>query len=256
VLDRPLDLIGRDEPSVRPGLVRPRTGQHGVVWWDPSVLRLGVEAGAGLRQGEILADVAGPSKAEYDAWRTARQKTIDAGRTPEWRIFTASEAEAAPAGFAVEVRWEFTERAAGRPSGPRFGTLVHALLGSAALDASREQLAEMAVLHGRLCGASPVEVDAAAAAAHAALGHVLLRRAREAGTVRREMPVMLAEGESMLEGVIDLAFEDAGGWTVVDFKTDADLAVRRLHYETQVRWYAYALGRLTGRAVEAWLLAV
>ena len=42
----------------------------------------------------------------------------------------------------------------------------------------------------------------------------------------------------------------------IDFKTDVDLGAKRLHYERQLRWYAVALGRLTGSVVVANLLAL
>ena len=60
----------------------------------------------------------------------------------------------------------------------------------------------------------------------------------------------------MLEGALDLAFLENGIWTVVDFKTDADLAPRRRHYEAQLRWYALALSRLTGQQARCILFGV
>ena len=55
---------------------------------------------------------------------------------------------------------------------------------------------------------------------------------------------------------MDLAFVERGGWIVVDFKTDADLGERRAQYERQLRWYAYALARLTGMEARGVLLGV
>jgi len=80
---------------------------------------------------------------------------------------------------------------------------------------------------------------AAARAAHAALGHPLLRRAAEAskrGELRRETPVLLRiEAGRIAEGIVDLALREKirrrRGWTVVDFKTDRELASRRREYE-------------------------
>lgn len=43
-----------------------------------------------------------------------------------------------------------------------------------------------------------------------------------------------------------------GAWTVVDFKTDANLSQRRRQYELQLGWYLYALSSITkatGRGV-------
>ena len=59
-----------------------------------------------------------------------------------------------------------------------------------------------------------------------------------------------------LEGIIDLAYLEGQRWTILDFKTDADFGPKRLHYERQLRWYALALGRLTGLPVTANLLGI
>ena len=64
------------------------------------------------------------------------------------------------------------------------------------------------------------------------------------------------EGSRLLEGVIDLAFVEAGAWVVVDFKTDADIAENRQRYERQLQWYVYALEQLTGMCGRGVLLGV
>ena len=57
-----------------------------------------------------------------------------------------------------------------------------------------------------------------------------------------------------MEGVLDLAFEDDGGWTVVDFKTASELAGALARYRRQVGMYASAVARATGRPVTAVLM--
>ena len=85
----------------------------------------------------------------------------------------------------------------------------------------------------------------------------MLDRARKSATWRRELPVLLKlEGNRVLEGVIDLAFEAAGRWYLVDFKTDADISGNRARYERQLRWYALAIARLTSAPVLAHLLSI
>jgi ATP-dependent exoDNAse (exonuclease V) beta subunit len=59
---------------------------------------------------------------------------------------------------------------------------------------------------------------------------------------------------SLVEGVLDLAFEDGGGWTVVDFKTDAEMGAELATYRRQVRLYASIVARATGTAVTPVLL--
>jgi ATP-dependent exoDNAse (exonuclease V) beta subunit len=59
-----------------------------------------------------------------------------------------------------------------------------------------------------------------------------------------------------VEGVLDLAFRDGSEWTVVDFKTDVELAARRAAYEVQVALYARAVAAATGEPARAVLLSV
>jgi ATP-dependent helicase/nuclease subunit A len=58
----------------------------------------------------------------------------------------------------------------------------------------------------------------------------------------------------LVEGVVDLAFEEEDGWVVVDFKTDQDLAGELETYRDQVRLYARAVTDATGRPAQAVLL--
>jgi ATP-dependent exoDNAse (exonuclease V) beta subunit len=138
--------------------------------------------------------------------------------------------------------------------------LVHAVLATVPLDAEPARIAEIALMHGRVLGATADELDAAATAVRAALAHPLLQRARSAevgGRCRRETPVTLPiAGGRLLEGVVDLAFEEDDGWTVVDFKTDRELDGLVPRYRRQVALYAEAVARATGRAARAVLLSV
>jgi ATP-dependent exoDNAse (exonuclease V) beta subunit len=63
-------------------------------------------------------------------------------------------------------------------------------------------------------------------------------------------------GGELVEGVVDLAFRDADGWTVVDFKTDAELAGRKARYDTQVLLYVEAIRAATGDPARGVLLMV
>jgi ATP-dependent exoDNAse (exonuclease V) beta subunit len=65
-----------------------------------------------------------------------------------------------------------------------------------------------------------------------------------------------AEDGGRLEGVVDLAFLEAGTWHVIDFKTDADVRSRIEHYAVQVGWYTHAMARLTGVPARGYLLRV
>jgi ATP-dependent exoDNAse (exonuclease V) beta subunit len=145
-----------------------------------------------------------------------------------------------------------------RPTGPRFGTLVHATLATVALDAARDAIAEVAALQGRILGATAEETAAATALVESALAHPVLVRAREAwraGRCRRESPITAVKpGGLIVEGVLDLAFEEDSSWTVVDFKTDGELAGALARYRRQVGMYASVVARVTGRPVTAVLM--
>jgi len=63
-----------------------------------------------------------------------------------------------------------------------------------------------------------------------------------------------SEVKTVLEGVIDLAFQETDGWVIADYKTDVgtdpDFADRVRSYRRQVELYADAWERLTGETVK------
>jgi len=230
-----------------------------VVWWDPKTLKLAPPANLGLRQEEILKadpnETESPSWIAYREWTSQRQSVNTSGQQKEFDVFTATEAVDAPSGVSAAVNFEATPKVPGRSAGPRFGTLVHTILRDVALDGADIDL--MAKVHGRVLGATDQEIEHAAQAAAAALKHPLLERARKSKVCRRELPILLKlDHTRILEGVIDLAFEENGTWHIVDFKTDAEIGPSRKRYENQLRWYCFALARLNNAPVEAHLLSV
>ena len=103
-----------------------------------------------------------------------------------------------------------------------------------------------------MIGASEDEVVAARAAVVAALDSAILRRARDANTVMRECPLMVRlEDGVTLEGIADLAFAEGinrdAKWTVVDFKTDLEIAPRIDEYRSQIGLYLHAIRQSTGQ---------
>jgi len=244
-----------------------------VVWWDPNspTLRLGIEARFGIRQAELLskdtpAPVVEQDLARYRAWRERRDETVSAAATPSLRVLTVTElaeqlvVDQVPAADLAEPEIVELVGDPDRPSGRRFGALVHAVLAVTPLDAATDQVAEFAVLEGRMLGATDPEVTAAAGVATAALAHPLLERARRAvgaGACRRETPVtMQTEDGTLVEGVVDLAFRDGATWVVVDFKTDRELEAALDVYRRQVQLYAQMVARATGEPARAVLLRV
>jgi ATP-dependent helicase/nuclease subunit A len=150
-------------------------------------------------------------------------------------------------------------RRAKRPRGARFGTLIHALLATVDL-ADPESIPSHAEVQARLLGATEKERDAAVQAVTAALEHPLFRRAVAASAAapsscRRETPLLVKlEDGTLLECVADLAVLDENGWTVVDFKTDAEPGPRLDRYRYQVALYARGIEEATGVKARAVLM--
>lgn len=84
------------------------------------------------------------------------------------------------------------------------------------------------------------------------------RRAARAARVEREFDFLMALEGLVLRGQVDLWFEEGGDLVIVDYKTDSVTAheahQRAQDYTMQLRLYALALERATGRAPNrAWL---
>jgi len=254
--------------SVTPGLHEPLAGTHRVVWWDPRCLNLDVEETMGLRQRRLLeADESGKASQQgvrdYEAWYAARESMLHAAAAPSRRIVTATELAVAAGrgeiaiGEAAEITTQEVARDAARPRGPRFGTLVHAMLMSCGANTRTDAIAGFAAMHARILGATDAEAAAAIDAVARALASPLLRRAAEAEEIRREAPVLIRlDDGAMVEGVADLAFLDRDGWVVVDFKTDADIAPRLEEYRAQLSLYVRAIRQATGAPARGVLLRV
>jgi ATP-dependent helicase/nuclease subunit A len=259
--------------TVAPGLHRIGAADdefaHSVVWWSPADLSLGMQASFGLRRDDLIVRDVPPAvliryRTEYEAWQTQRQASIDAASRPTIAVRTATEAageSGLPIADMVDVRIETVSGPALRPGGARFGALVHALLSDVApLAEADTRLPQLAELHGRLLGATREETAAATGAVAEALAHPVLRaaaRAATAGRCYREAPVTLRlEDGSMLEGVVDLAFDDGSEFVVVDFKTDRELDGALERYRRQVQIYAAAIGEATGKPARAVLMRI
>jgi ATP-dependent exoDNAse (exonuclease V) beta subunit len=275
VLERPdRDTPGRG--NVRPGLHvfdESLDNPYGVVWWDPRRLALDVQRVYGLRREDLIQDpgreTVEADRKRYDEWLAARQAAQERGARPSLRVHAVTEwARATPArttpdgdeiaAFARDVALVAVAPGGARPGGARFGTLVHAALATVALDAAPAQIVETVNLQARILGAPAEEMEGATALVAAALAHPLMARARDAwraGRCRRETPVACRRPDgSLVEGVLDLAFEEAGGWTVVDFKTDAEIAGELGRYRRQVGLYASVVAKATGKSVTAVLM--
>ncbi|MGH9346209.1 MAG: UvrD-helicase domain-containing protein [Vicinamibacterales bacterium] len=242
---------------------------HRVVWWAPDALSLEVQAPFGLRRDDLIVKDVPPAVLRhhletYRAWRAERTAVLDAARAPSLTVVTATEAALAgtaePTAADIDVAIEAVDGAATRSGGRRFGTLVHALLADVPLaDASAAIIARLADAHGRVLGAAEAEVTAARDAVTRVLAHPILRaaaRAEAAACCHRETPVTLRLDGALVEGHVDLVFDDGEAFVIVDFKTDHELDGAVDRYRRQVQMYAAAIRMATGRRARGVLMRV
>ena len=256
--------------TVCPGLHRvgPDDDAGAVVWWAPQELSLGAQASFGLRRDDLIVKDVSPAVLRrrldaYAAWRTARDTAIATARTPSLDVQTATEWAASETGQGMDIDVTI-ESAAGeeaRPGGPRFGTLVHALLAGVPLMTGDDDLLErLAEAHGRVLGADAEEVVAAGDVVRRVLRHPVMlgaARASEQGLCYREAPVTWRlDTGVVVEGHVDLAYVDGEAVVVVDFKTDRELDEALDRYRRQVQIYAAAVGTALGRPARGVLMRV
>ncbi len=270
VLQRPNDETA-GAANVRPGLhVFP---DYAVVWWDPRALTLDQKPTFGVRREDLIVkdvprNVIADGRTRYDAWHLSRADARSRGAVPSLVLTTVGEWAASDqpggpsAADAAKVSIVRIAEGVERPGGVAFGVLVHAMLAQAPFDASPAVLEELARREARIAGLEGEDVKAAAVAVVTqTLSHQLLGRAREAesrGACRRETPVTvtLPDG-TMVEGVVDLAFADGAGWTVVDYKTDRELATAGAdRYRRQVALYASAIAQATAQQASGVLILI
>jgi len=261
--------------TIRPGTYRmtdPASGEmYSVVWWDPTLMRETPDDARGVRREDLISNKADAAsvaadRAAYDRWKEQRAARQAAGSVPSMHIATATQLSEEVSAPPHEIAVEDAGFGALRPSGKRFGTLVHAVLAMLPLEATRGEVQELAALHARLFGAPDDERDAAGAIAAKLLSHPRFLAAREAAAagrrVWREAPVSLRLDNGaeptprIVDGQVDLAYETAEGWVIVDFKTDIEIASAQDAYKQQVAYYVEAVQRATGQPATGVLLRV
>ena len=262
VVTRPDDDPAKAD-TVAPGLYRFATepagpaiaSSYSVVWWDPHQLALASAPPPGLRRDDLISkdgDAKGVEEklAAFRAWETQRESTIASARVPSLRVARATDLARASnvtalLGASREIEIVDVPKPVGRPFGPAFGSLVHAVLATAPLTADADIVHATARTQARVLVASEQEAVAAADAVIAVLRHPLFDRARASaaeGRCSREVPVLwVAPDGTLVEGTVDLAFRDKNGLTIVDFKTDRDPFDDVEPYRNQLGIYARAL---------------
>jgi ATP-dependent exoDNAse (exonuclease V) beta subunit len=272
---------GPTASTVRPGRHRfdAASASHGaqgpdavydVTWWDPHRLPAKEDVSFGLRHTDLIAPDA-PAQAvradldAFRAWETSKREARVYGATPALRVETVTERAHASRGEASTstARVSLVRVADARRSrlgGARFGRLVHEVLASIALTASLDEVSRSVAQHGRLAGADEDERAAATAAVVTVLEHPVLAPARAAariGGCRRETPVTWTDRDgTLVEGVVDLAYEDEEGWHVLDFKTDREIDAALEIYRAQLALYVNAVAQATARPTQGLLIQI
>ena len=254
-----------------PGAPPPGDGGYSVVWWDPGALKLDEKPGFGVRREDLIVKdvpkhVIADGRSRYDRWHLARDDAREAGARPSLIVEPASAwAAIQTSEFGIQqsdvVRVIDAARSGdeAKSGGIGFGLLVHGVLAKMPFGAERRALDDLAAVEARVLGLSGDQAIAAASVVERLLSHDVLIRARAAdarGACRRETPVThtLPDG-TLIEGVVDLAFEEAGEWTVVDYKTDREIAATgEDRYRRQVELYAAAIAQATGQPAHAVLV--
>jgi ATP-dependent helicase/nuclease subunit A len=182
--------------------------------------------------------------ARWDAER--KQRIEDAAQRPFVPISaTRAAARSAPPAAVV----------AASGGGRDFGGLVHRILEWIPLEADDAPglAARMAAALGPTFGLDAEGARRAGDAARRALDLPVMHRARKAAKLWRELPVWFPEGEDLIEGVVDLVFEEDGGLVIVDYKTDHiadDQAVAQAaHHAPQLQLYGRGLAQATAMPV-------
>jgi ATP-dependent helicase/nuclease subunit A len=231
---------------VRPGLHTPQSGRHTVLWLNPSLLELTKDTVAGIANKEILQGDPGPGLARYDEWKLRRSAILKRGSQPTFQILVATDAASCDA-TNVSIETVSITLNESRARGRRFGSLVHAVIMDADFDCNSIMLERLARAHAIRLDSSEEEIRSAVEVVGEVLQHPILQAAASASRAHREYPFVYKDLDGrIVEGTIDLAYQQGDEWIIVDFKTGpAD----RREYRRQVEVYGKALGPELVRAI-------
>jgi ATP-dependent exoDNAse (exonuclease V) beta subunit len=228
--------------------------------WPELQAVVAVPAEAGRAQTGLPVAVPGPFDPE--AWSKRRTESVTRAAASRSVTATSIKPQGAPA-VAKDAPAEREEAPwlRGRAAGA-LGRAVHAVLQDADLS-NDSDLASLAERHARNHGVTE-QTAVVLRLAEAAFASAVVRRAASAmtrGRCWREVPVSVPlpdaaeSGPHVLEGIIDLIFEeDSGGLVIVDYKTDRvgrseSLEAAAGPYIPQLGAYAFAVEQVTGQAV-------
>jgi ATP-dependent helicase/nuclease subunit A len=187
-------------------------------------------------------------------WEAERGARIEAAAERPFTPISATRLaarNAPPAAVHADLR-----RIAGEPGGRDFGSLVHRLLEWIPLDepAPVEAARAMAAAIAPSYDLDPDAALRAGDAAAEALALPVMERARRARRAWRELPLAFPEEGYLVEGTIDLVFEEDGQLVIVDYKTDRIVPEQALlqaaHHAPQLQLYGRGLTQATGLRIK------
>jgi ATP-dependent helicase/nuclease subunit A len=237
MLDRtPHELVAIDEVSVT---------QPGLVGASEAIASPSPSANAGVDADVVAPDLG----AELEAFKSARESLLQRAARP-----TAVAPTALAAGFA-EPHDHPHERPPARRgrAGSSVGRAVHGVLQLIDLE-TFDDLAALA-RHQATAEGVPDRVETVEALARSALGSEPVSAARRSPRRWRELFVGAPMGGTVIEGYIDLLYEDDDGeLIVVDYKTDqartdGEIDESMQRYRLQGAAYAVALETVLDRPV-------
>jgi ATP-dependent helicase/nuclease subunit A len=225
----------------------PATSDADVRVVDVETLGVPETAGRGRELWAIASAEGGDAVA--GRWEAERRERIARAAARPFAPVSATRlaARAAPPPVAVE----------GGAGGRGFGSLVHRLLEWVPLEAADPQGAgHVRAMAEALAPSFGLDRDAAGRAAEQverALALPVIGRARRAPRVWRELSLWFPEAPHLVEGVVDLVFEEEGQLVVVDYKTDAIVPAQALaqaaHHAQQLQLYGRGLAQALGLRV-------
>jgi ATP-dependent helicase/nuclease subunit A len=240
VFNRPPDQP--EEVSIKPGLHYPRMGGQPVVWFDPAVIAREAANLPGIENERVLSgttEQALEGLRRYEEWRGSRAARIDSASVPRFSVAMAEQMGAAAEAECIAVETITLPLELGRPTGRRFGRLVHDILQRAD---RAEDIKGLAQVWGRRHGVSDAECDAAVAVAQSALERISDLVPKGVQRLREAPLLVRLENGTLVDGRIDFAWSNGSQWTVVDYKTDR----RERRRLGQLQLYALALQQATG----------
>jgi ATP-dependent exoDNAse (exonuclease V) beta subunit len=188
-------------------------------------------------------------------WETSMEEFRDAlakGRALKTATEAEIEAEAIktkrPAGGSLPSG---TKRDWTKSDGARFGSIVHDVLETA--DWTRHENLKSFVAEKAEAVQAPAGMTASIVkTVEKTLKSDLIRRILASDRYYKEVPFAFKKNGTIVEGKIDVLFEEDGEITIVDFKTDkvtkTDLKKRVEHYRPQVETYRQAVTAACGKS--------